>query len=267
MREVREKIARAMQDDLPVLIEGESGTGKELIGRFLHKHSVRGDEPFVKFNCAAVPARLLEGEMFGYEKSAAVNMQETAVAGSIGLAWGGTLFLDEIHDVDLSMQMKLTGILSSGQYRRVEGREDLAVNARFVCATRSDLEAKVRNCTFFEGLLGCFAHRRLHLLPLRERREDIPGLCEYLLEKFARDFCRPVPHLSSNVVDAFQRWNWPGNVRELENWIARIVVFGADDVIGLEFSRQLALGEQPVSRYARSAHVNFGRVRRVRRHR
>jgi DNA-binding NtrC family response regulator len=266
MREVREKIARAMEDDLPVLIEGESGTGKELIGRFLHKYSVRGDGPFVKFNCAAVPAVLVEGELFGYEKSAVVNMQETMVAGSIGLAWGGTLFLDEIHDLDLPMQLKLMGSLKSGQYRRVGGREDLALNGRFVCATSSDLEARVQDHTLLDGLLGCFVHHRLRLLPLRERREDIPRLCEYLLEKFARDFGRPVPHLDSNVLGAFQRWNWPGNVRELENWIARIVIFGADEVIGLEFNRQLAIGDQTELRYVRPPHTHFGRARRLRRH-
>ncbi len=259
MREIHEKIARAMRDDLPVLIEGESGTGKEVIGRFLHEHSVRGDGPFLKFNCAAASARLLEGEMLGYQKSTGGR--------AVGLASGGTLFLDEIHDMDLLLQQKLTGIVRSGHYRRIDGREDLAVNARFVCSTSSDLKTGLQNRTFLKELLGCFEHHRLRLLPLRERTEDIPRLCEYLLRKFARDFGRPVPHLSANMLEAFQQWRWPGNVRELENWIARIVIFGAEEVINFEFSRQLAVVEQPATRYPRGAHTSFLRARRLRRHR
>lgn len=258
MREIREKIAQAMQDDLPVLIEGESGTGKEVIGRFLHKYSVRGDGPFLKFNCAATSAHLPDGKMFGYVATG---------GGSIGLASGGTLFLDEIHDMELSLQQKLTRTLKSGRYRRIDGGEDLAVNTRFVCATSFDLKTGLRNHSFLQELLGCFAHHRLRLLPLRERGEDIPRLCEYLLEKFARDFSRPVPHLSSHVLEAFQQWKWPGNVRELENWIARIVIFGAEEVIGLDFSRQMAALEQAPPRYHRAAHTNLDRARRLRRHR
>jgi DNA-binding NtrC family response regulator len=267
MREIREKLAQAMQDDLPVLIEGESGTGKELIGRFLHKHSVRGNGPFLRFNCAAVSARLLEGEIFGYEKSASFNLQETPGAGSTGLASDGTLFLDEIHDMELSLQGRLARTLRLGRYKQVYGREDLAVNARLVCATSSDLNAGLQNRTFLGEFLGCFVHHRLRLLPLRERREDIPRLCEHLLEKFARDFGCPVPQLSSDVLEAFQQWNWPGNVRELENWIARIVIFGVEEVIGLEFSRQLTPADQPGLRYHRASHASFDRVRRLRGHR
>ena len=266
MREIREKIERAIRDNLPVLIEGESGTGKEVVGRFLHENSVRRDGPFLKFNCAAASAGLQEGEMFGYETGAAVNLRETT-GGSIGLASGGTLFLDEIDDMDLSLQQKLTQTLNSGHYRRIDGREDLAVNTRFVCATSIGLEAGLRNHTFLEELLGCFAHHRVRLLPLRERKEDIPQLCEYLLEKFARDFERPVPHLSSDALEAFQQWKWPGNVRELENWIARIVIFGAEEVVGLEFNRQLTAGEEPALRYHRAAYMKSGRSSRRRRHR
>jgi DNA-binding NtrC family response regulator len=259
MRAIRAKIARAMHDDLPVLIEGESGTGKEVVARFLHQHSVRSGGAFLKLNCAAGSARLLEEEMFGYEKSPGSR--------AVGLASAGTLFLDEIHDMDLALQQKLFEVLRSGHYRHIDSREELAVNARLVCATSADLTVGLQNRTFLEELLGCFAHHRLKLLPLRERREDIPRLCEYLLEKFAHDFGCPVPHLSSDMLEAFQQWRWPGNVRELENWIARIVIFGAEEVIGLEFSRQLAAAEQPAPRYPRSAHTSFSRARSLRRHR
>jgi DNA-binding NtrC family response regulator len=265
MREIREKIERAVCDDLPVLIEGESGTGKEAIGRFLHKYSVRGNGPFLKFNCAAASTRLLEEEMFGYEKSGGGDLRQT-MGGPIALASGGTLFLDEIDNMELSLQQKLARTLESSHYRRIGGREDLAVNARFVCATSIDPKAGLRNHTFLEELLECFVPHRVRLLPLRERKEDIPQLCEYLLEKFARDFDRPVPHLSSLALEAFQQWKWPGNVRELENWIARIVIFGAEEAIGLEFSRQLAAGEESPRRYHRASRMNFGRSRRLRRH-
>jgi DNA-binding NtrC family response regulator len=264
MREIRDKIERVIGDDLPVLIEGESGTGKEVIGRFLHEKSVWREGPFLKFNCAAASAGLQEREMFGCETGPEVNALETT-NGFIGRASGGTLFLDEIEDMELSLLQRLTKTLKSGHYRRIGGREDLAINVRFVCATSIDLDAGWRNHRFPEELLECFAHHRVRLLPLRERKEDIPQLCEYLLEKFARDFDRPVPHLSLLTLDAFQQWEWPGNVRELENWIARIVIFGAEEVIGLEFSRQLAAGERPAQRYHRASHMNFGRSRRLRR--
>jgi DNA-binding NtrC family response regulator len=266
MREIRGEIEQAIRDGLPVLIEGESGTGKEVLGRFLHENSVHRDGPFLKFNCAAASAGLHEREMFGYETGAAVKVGETA-GGSISRASGGTLFLDEIDDMDLSLQQKLTRTLKSGYYQRIDGREDLAVNARFVCVTSIDVEVGLRNHTFLEELLECFVHHRVRLLPLRERKEDIPQLCEYLLEKFARDFDCPVQHLSSGALEAFQQWKWPGNIRELENWIARIVIFGAEEVIGLEFSRQLAAGEGPGLRYHRAAHMSFDGARRLRRRR
>lgn len=265
MFEIQKKIDRALQDDLPVLIEGESGTGKEVIGRFLHTRSAYRDGPFVKVNCGAVPVRLLEAEMFGYETSAGGDVRETR-NGSIGMASGGTLFLDEIGDMDLALQQKLARTLASGYYGRQDGREDVTVNTRFVCATSINLEDGLRNQTFLEELLGRFSFHRVRLLPLRERKEDIPQLCKYLVGKFARDFGRPVPDLSPEALEAFQQWKWPGNIRELENWIARIVIFGTEEAIGLEFNRQLLALEEPRSKHHRATHVKLGRTRRLRRH-
>ena len=180
--------------------------------------------------------------------------------------------------VDCSFSMRLTtwrspckrnscGPFISGHYRRIGGREDLAVTTRFVCSTSINLEAGLRSPNFQGELLGCFAHR-VRLLPLRERKQDIPQLCDYLLEKFARDFGRPVPHLSSEALDVFQQWKWPGNVRELENWIARIVIFGAEEVVGLEFSRQLVAGQGARNAVpSRGSDTSFGRARRLRRRR
>jgi transcriptional regulator with PAS, ATPase and Fis domain len=132
-----------------------------------------------------------------------------------------------------------------------------------VCAASINSEVGLRSHTLFDELPQHVVHHRVRLLPLRERREDIPHLCEYLLEKLAGDFGRPVPHLSSHAVEAFQQWKWPGNIRELENWIARIVLFGAEEVLGLEFRRRLP----PEEDFHRVAHMRVGRSRRLRRHR
>lgn len=258
MREIRTVIERASQDDLPVLIEGESGTGKELVGLFLHDQSVRRDGPFVKVNCGALPARLLEGEMFGYERSLSGTIHETK-NGSIGIAAGGTLFLDEVRDLDVTLQQKLVRTLETGQYGRQDGSEQLVVNARFVCASTRDQEAG----SLPRELLKCFAHR-VCLPPLRERKQDIPELCEYLAEKFARNFGRPVPRLSSFVMKAFQQWNWPGNIRELENWIARVVIFGTEEAIGLEFRRQIGFVGAVASREHRATRMKSYRAKRSR---
>lgn len=264
MREIRAKIERAADDNLPVLIQGESGTGKEILCRFLHEKRGSRDEPFLKLNCGAASANLAEGEIFGIEKTNATHGSENK-SGLINLASGGTLFLDEIEGMDMSLQGKVAHALESGRYRRIEGREDLKVNTCFVCATSIDLEAELRNRVVDE-LLGGFVHR-VRLLPLRERREDIPQLCEYLLGKFASDFGRPVPHLSSHAVEALQQWKWPGNIRELENWIARIVIFGAEEVVGFEFRRQLTAGEDPMAKYHHVSHPRSARMRRPRSHR
>jgi two-component system response regulator AtoC len=236
MRGIREQIERAFHDDLPVLIEGESGTGKELIGRFLHSSSRRREGPFLKLNCAAQPGSL-ECAIYGYESGARAKVRDTC--SSIGLASGGTLFFDEIGDMDLTLQRKLAETLACGHYRLCDGAEDRAVDARIVCSSCVDLNTGPAQGCFLERLQKSFAHYHLQLLPLRERKEDIPQLCECLLGKFAREFGRSVPHLSGNALEALQRWTWPGNIRELENWIARIVIFGAEEVIGLQFSRQL----------------------------
>ena len=264
MRGIREKIETAFHDDLPVLIEGEVGTGKEVIGRFLHRYSIRREGPFLKFNCAASPANVMDGEIYGYEKGAAAKVRESP-RDTVGLSSGGTLFFDEIGDMDLALQRKLAETLRSGRYRVRDGSEDRAVDARFVFASSVDVKTGPPNHRFLEELLKPFAHHHLRLLPLRERKEDIPQLCEYLLRKFARDFSRPIPHLSTNALEAFQQWKWPGNIRELENWIARIVIFGAEEAIGLQFGRQLVTWPGPsLRRQVARRQMGYGKL--VRRH-
>jgi len=262
MREVRQMIDRAAQDNLPVLIEGESGTGKETMGRFLHERSGRRNEPFLKLN-GGVTQTMLEGKIFALDVMTAASGRETEIP-PIGIPSKGTLFLDEVDGLDCSLQRKLAGTIESGlrgQIKSVEG----PLSARVICATTVDLEAGLTN-RIVAQLLGCFVHR-IRLLPLRKRSEDIPQLCEYLLGKLARDFGRPVPHLSTHAVEALQQWKWPGNIRELENWIARIVIFGAEEVVGLEFRRQLAAGAVAVPTYHRAFHLKSVRGKRPRNHR
>jgi transcriptional regulator with PAS, ATPase and Fis domain len=263
MGEVRSKLECAVQDGLPVLIEGESGTGKEVVARFLHWQSTRREGPFVKVNCAAVPARLLEAEMFGWGIGApgAKEGKKDAIA----LAFGGTLFLDEIGEMDSVLRCKLIGTLQTGRYNHPDLGQ-MEVNARIVCACSMDLDSKRAECEEISQLLRSFAHR-VRLLPLRERKADIPWLCEYLVEKFARNFGRPAPQLSQSVLDAFSRWDWPGNIRELENWIARIVLFGMEEAMGAEYGRLRGSKVDGVSRRHRATSINMSLSRRTRRSR
>jgi DNA-binding NtrC family response regulator len=254
------KIEKALDDDLPILIEGESGTGKEVMARYLHLHSLRAPGPFVRVNCGVMPARSLEAEMFEAEKGRVGGLSEKG-SGSICMAAGGTLFLDEIADMDLTLQQRVLQALRPD----IEGSEGKSpVNARFVCASGMDVEAAIQGHRVLQGLVTGFAHR-VHLLPLRERKQDLPALCEYLIDKFSRNFGRPAPALSRYVLDAFQQWRWPGNIRELENWIARIVIFGTEEAIGLEFKRQMGTRADVLRRH-RVVRVDGARARRRRRH-
>jgi len=264
MRGLREEVERAIDDDLPVLIEGESGTGKEALGRFLHSHSSRGGAPFVNLKCAASPAVVMESEIYGSQGGAIAEGHATSRS-SAGLSSGGTLFLDEIGDMELGLQRKLSEALVSKQYPSPDGSGTKAVDARFVAASGQDMRAMAQTHPVVKELLKPFGHHYLRLIPLRERKEDIPQLCEYLLGKFAREFGRSVPQLGGDVLEAFQIWKWPGNVRELENWIARIVIFGAEEAVGLQFSRQLVTWHEPeLGRQVNRRGI--GRVRLRRRH-
>ena len=257
MSEVRRKIERAFLDDLPVLIEGESGTGKEVVGRYLHQHSMRREGPFTKLDCGATSMRLLEEEICGI-REVAVSSGSKAESGCISQISRATLFLDQIGDLDLPLQRTLIKALDQGNSER----QTVPVARRFICATRVDLESPTKNQSFLRDLLACFAQHRVVLLPLRERKEDIPQICDYLLEKFARDLGRPVPKLSLYALEAFQRWKWPGNIRELENWIARIVLFGTEEAIGRDFDRLLLDGGAARPRRHRALHMKTEPLRR-----
>jgi two-component system, NtrC family, response regulator AtoC len=240
MREIRSKIDCVLTSDLPVLIQGESGTGKEIIARFLHIRSNRRDAPFVKVNCAAVPSNLLENELFGHEMGSFTGAREDR-PGLVEIADTGTLFLDEIGDMHLNLQGKLLRLLQDGSYSRIGGQAERFGRMRVICATNINLQQAVEAGTFREDLFYRIDVVSLRLLALRERKRDIPQLCDYLLQKLSRQFRRNVPQLNPSTLHLLQQWDWPGNLRELENWIARAIILGDDEALGAELRRQVTL--------------------------
>jgi two-component system, NtrC family, response regulator AtoC len=240
MREIRSRIDSILSSDLPVLIQGESGTGKEVVARFLHTRSSRREAPFVKLNCAATPASLLESELFGVEKGSFAGASENR-PGLVEVADGGTLFLNEIGDISLELQGKLLRLLRDGSYTRIGGREKRTGRVRIVCATNVHLLEAVETGAFREDLFYRIDVVSLRLSPLRDRKNDIPQLCEYLLQKLSRQFHRDIPRLHPVTLHLLKQWDWPGNLRELENWIARAIILGDDEAPGAELRRQLEM--------------------------
>ncbi len=238
MRELRGKIDSALSSDLPVFIQGESGTGKEVMARFLHTRSSRGEAPFVKFNCAATPANLFERELFGSEKGSFAGAGEDR-PGLVEAADGGTLFLNDIGEMSWELQDKMLGFLRDGSYKRIGSPEKRVRRGRVVCATNVHSHEAAHSVAFREDLSSRIDVISLRLSPLRDRKNDIPQLCEYFLQKLSRQFRRGMPPLSPETVELLKQWDWPGNLRELENWIARTVILGGDEALVVELKRQV----------------------------
>jgi len=238
MREIRSRIDSALSSDLPVLIQGESGTGKEVVARFLHTRSNRREAPFVKLNCAAIPANLLQNELFGCERGSFAGPGNDR-PGLVEIADGGTLFLDEIGDMGLDLQGKLLRLLQEGTYTRIGGSEERIGHLWIVCATNIHLQMAVKTGAFREDLFYRIDLVSLRLPPLRDRKNDIPQLCEYFLHKLSRQFRRSIPQLNPTTMDLLKQWDWPGNLRELENWIARTIILGDDEALSAELRRQV----------------------------
>jgi two-component system, NtrC family, response regulator AtoC len=211
-----------------------------VIARFLHSRSDRREAPFVKLNCAAVPASLLESELFGYQKGSFTGAKEDR-PGLIEIAAGGTLFLDEIGELHRDLQAKLLHLLEDGSFARIGGNEERVGNIRVICATNVDLLRAVDSGAFREDLFYRIEVVSLRLPSLRERKDDIPQLCEHFLEKLARQFGRSAPLLNPDTVSLLTQWNWPGNLRELENWVARAIILGDADALGMELRRRLGV--------------------------
>jgi transcriptional regulator with PAS, ATPase and Fis domain len=221
------EITRQVGDlDLNVLITGESGVGKELIARSLHYHAQRRRKPFVKVNAAALPAQLIESELFGYEKGAFTGAQRSKI-GKFETAGEGTLFLDEIGEMSTLTQSKLLQVLQDREYSRVGGHQPQQVKARVIAATNRDLDAEMQNGHFRADLFYRLSTISIHVPPLRQRKEDLQDLIEHLLGLQARDLKQPIPALPDDLLELFQEHHWPGNVRELSNYLQRFSVFGS----------------------------------------
>jgi two-component system, NtrC family, nitrogen regulation response regulator GlnG len=216
MQEVFRAIGRLSQSNATVLINGESGTGKELVARALHRHSSRADKPFIAINTAAIPKDLLESELFGHERGAFTGAAATR-HGRFEQAEGGTLFLDEIGDMPPDLQTRLLRVLSDGNFYRVGGHQPIKANVRIITATHQNLDERVKEGLFREDLFHRLNVIRLRLPPLRERREDIPLLAKYFLQKSARELAVEQKQFSEATLQHLSAQDFPGNVRQLEN--------------------------------------------------
>ncbi len=232
------EIAKQVPDtDVPFLISGESGVGKEVLARFIHEHSSRHDKPFIKVNCAALPDDLLESELFGYERGAftgALNEKP----GKFELADKGTILLDEIGEMTPHLQAKLLHVLQDSEYTRLGGKRTVRVDARVVASTNVNLEEHVASGKFREDLYFRLNVIRVDIPPLRERREDIPILCNYFLCKYRDRYKSTVEEILPSLMDSFLRYDWPGNVRQLENAVKRYLILPEMNVSLSELKEQ-----------------------------
>ena len=233
MRRVYEIVRQVADTTATILITGESGTGKELIARAIHRQGVRRDRPFVAVNCAALPAELLESELFGHERGAFTGAHARKL-GKFEVAHTGTLFLDEVGTLRLDLQPKLLRALQEREIERVGGSRAIRVDVRIIAASNADLRQAVAMGRFREDLFY-----RLHVVPivvppLRERREDVAPLARHFLAKYAQQFGKVVSDISPGALEALERYSWPGNVRELENIVARSVALTAEPVVQLD---------------------------------
>jgi len=230
MQDVFRAIGRLSQSQVTVMITGESGSGKELVARALHKHSPRGQGPFIAINTAAIPKDLLESELFGHERGAFTGAQTTR-RGRFEQADGGTLFLDEIGDMPFDLQTRLLRVLSDGQFYRVGGHQPLKSNVRVIAATHQNLEERVRQGGFREDLFHRLNVIRLRLPALRERRDDIPMLTRFFLGKSARELGVEAKRITDAALERLAGFDFPGNVRQLENICHWLTVMAPAQVV------------------------------------
>ena len=236
-------VARVAPTESTVLVTGESGTGKELIARAIHKRSRRADKPFIRVNCAAIPQSLIASELFGHEKGAFTGAAERRL-GRFELANGGTIFLDEIGDIPADMQVALLRVLQEREFERVGGGRTVSVDVRVVAATNRDLKAAVEAGKFRLDLFY-----RLNVFPvrvpsLRERKDDIPLLAKYFIERYARSTGKKIKNIDKKTLELLQAYDWPGNIRELQNVIERAVILCDRETLSIDesYMRHEALG-------------------------
>jgi two-component system response regulator AtoC len=229
-------IERVSDNDVTVLIRGESGVGKELVARAIHQRSPRKTRPFVKVNCAALPAELLESELFGHEKGAFTGAATTRI-GKFEQADTGTIFLDEIGEMKAALQAKLLHVLQDAQFTKLGSNKAINVDVRVVAATNRDLEAMMVRGEFREDLYYRLKVIEITVPPLRERRAEIAHLSSFFMDRYARRYNRPLHELSPELAQHFQTYDWPGNIRELENMIKRMIILQDEQLVIREMER------------------------------
>jgi len=230
IREIYQFVGRVAAADSTVLITGESGTGKELVARAIHRNSRRANRPFVAINCAALTESLLESELFGHEKGAFTGAFSQK-KGKIEIGDSGTLFLDEVGELALPLQAKLLRVLQEREFERVGGTRPIKVDIRLIAATNRNLDQAMKHSQFRQDLFYRLNVVSVTMPPLRDRREDIPLLATYFVQKYSREANRPVVGISPEAHALLTSYDWPGNVRELENALERAVVLGSSDHI------------------------------------
>jgi formate hydrogenlyase transcriptional activator len=243
LQAVLDRVAKVAPTDSTVLITGETGTGKELIARAIHKRSTRSARAFVSVNCAAIPQALIPSELFGHEKGAFTGATQRRL-GRFELAEGGTIFLDEIGELSAETQVALLRVLQEHEFERVGGNRSIRANVRVIVATNRDLEAAMTAGTFRSDLFY-----RLNVFPikmpaLRERREDIPLLVEYFIDRFARKAGKKIRRVNKKTLELLQSYPWPGNIRELQNVIERSIIVCEGEDFSVDESW---LSRQPVA--------------------
>ncbi|MFO7564602.1 MAG: sigma-54 dependent transcriptional regulator [Enhygromyxa sp.] len=233
MTTVKEMIRTVAASPSTVLITGESGTGKELVARALHLGSERRHMPFIRVNCAAIPATLVESELFGHERGAFTGAV-SARQGRFELADGGTLFLDEVSEIPLEIQVKLLRAIQESEFERVGGVKTLRVDVRLIAATNRNLEHEIKEKRFREDLYYRLNVVPIHLPPLRERPEDVEPLLDNFLQRSNERLGKEVRGFSPEALEALKSYSWPGNIRELENLVERMVLFASGELIGVD---------------------------------
>jgi len=230
MREIESRCILVARTDIPVLILGESGTGKEIAALFVHKMSARSDRPFLKVNCAAMPADLLESELFGYEQGAFTGALKSK-PGKFEICDKGTIFLDEIGEMPPALQAKMLQVLQDGSFSRLGSRTSVKVDVRVIAATNIDIKAAIAQKSFREDLYYRLNGLSLNIPPLRERRDEIQVLSQYFMRRVAEKYDRDPLAISPTLMQALTSYAWPGNLRELENTIKRYLVLADEQAI------------------------------------
>ena len=246
MQQVYELVRRIAPTKSTVLITGETGTGKELVARAIHNLSPRRERLFVPLNCAAIPSELLESELFGHVRGAFTGAQGDRT-GKFEVADQGTLFLDEIGDMSYALQAKLLRVLQEGVVERVGSNKPITTDVRVISSTHRDLRARIQEGSFREDLYYRLDVFRIHLPPLRERREDVVPLARTFLERFAHELGKPAPAIAPETCRALERYPWPGNVRELQNLMERAAVLATGATIDRDVVRLLAPAPEPLA--------------------